>query len=174
MNDVEALYRRHAPAVFRFALSLSGSRVAAEDLTSETFVRLWTARDRVDLSTVIGYLFTITRHLYLQGVARDRRRAPMDGDPIDARPLHGDVVEARSELDVVLADLQTLPESDRAALLMRAHDNIPYVEIAAALHISVGAAKVKVHRARQRLAALRIARSTARIPRAPGPKGESE
>lgn len=174
MNDVEALYRRHAPAVFRFALSLSGSRAAAEDLTSETFVRLWTARDRVDLSTVVGYLFTITRHLYLQGVVRDRRRGPMDGDPIDTRPLHDDVVESRSELDSVLADLQTLPESDRAALLMRAHDELPYAEIAAALRISVGAAKVKVHRARQRLAALRIARSMASTPQAQDPKGESQ
>ena len=56
MTDVEALYRQYAPAVFRFALSLSGSRSAAEDLTSETFVRLWTARDRVELATVLGYL----------------------------------------------------------------------------------------------------------------------
>jgi len=174
MNDVEALYRRHAPSVFRFALSLSGSPAAAEDLTSETFVRLWTARDRVDLSTVLGYLFTITRHLYLQGVARDRRRGPMDAEPIDTRPLHDDVVETRSELDSVLADLQTLPESDRTALLMRAHDDIPYAEIAAALRISVGSAKVKVHHARKRLAALRIARSRARTPQAQDPKGESQ
>jgi len=174
MNDVEALYRQYATAVFRFAWSLSGSRAAAEDLTSETFVRLWTARDRVDLSTVVGYLFTITRHLYLQGVARDRRRGVMDGHPIDTRPLQDDVVETRSELDSVLADLQTLPESDRAALLMRAHDEIPYVEIAAALRISVGSAKVKVHRARQRLAALRIARSMARTSRIPGNQGEPQ
>lgn len=73
MTDVEAIYRRHAPAVFRFALSLSGSRAAAEDLTSETFVRLWTARDRVDLSTVIGYLFTIT--------ARNLRTTGPKGEP---------------------------------------------------------------------------------------------
>jgi DNA-directed RNA polymerase specialized sigma24 family protein len=33
MTDLEALYRQHAPAVFRFALSLSGSRAAADDLT---------------------------------------------------------------------------------------------------------------------------------------------
>jgi len=56
MTNVEALYRQDAPAVYRFALSLSGSRASAEDLTSETFVRLWTARDRLDLSTVLGYL----------------------------------------------------------------------------------------------------------------------
>jgi len=158
MTDVEALYRQYAPAVFRFALSLSGSRAAAEDLTSETFVRLWTARDRVELSTVLGYLLTITRHLHLQGVARDRRRGEYDGEPPDSRPSHDSVAESRSELDAVLADLQRLPERDRAALLMRAADAMPYEEIGAALSISPGAAKVIVHRARQRLAALRLAR----------------
>jgi len=58
----------------------------------------------------------------------------------------------------VLADLQTLAEPDRAALLMRARDQMPYEEIAAALKISVGAAKVKVHRARRKIAGLRMNR----------------
>ena len=58
----------------------------------------------------------------------------------------------------MLSDLQELPEVDRAALLMRAEDALPYEEIAAALLISPGAAKVRVHRARQRLGALRLAR----------------
>jgi RNA polymerase sigma-70 factor (ECF subfamily) len=48
-----------------------------------------------------------------------------------------------------------LPETDRAALLMRAADEMPYEEIARSLGISVGAAKVKVHRARLALARLR-------------------
>ena len=48
--------------------------------------------------------------------------------------------------------MQALPEIDRAVLLMRAHDDLSYEEIAAALGISVTAAKVKVHRARARLA----------------------
>jgi RNA polymerase sigma-70 factor (ECF subfamily) len=158
MTDVEALYRQHGPAVFKFALSLSGSHAAAEDLTSETFIRLWTARNRLDLTTVHGYLFTITRHLFLQGLPRERRRAPMSDDHADARPSHGLATEARAELDAVVLDLQTLPEPDRAALLMRAHDDLPYEEIGAALGITAGAAKVKVHRARKRLTALRLQR----------------
>ena len=83
MTDVEALYRQHASAVYRFALSLSGDRATAEDLTSETFVRLWTARDRLDLTTVLGYLLTITRHLYLQGRRHQARRSDLLEDPTD-------------------------------------------------------------------------------------------
>jgi RNA polymerase sigma-70 factor (ECF subfamily) len=44
--------------------------------------------------------------------------------------------------------LQQLSEVDRAVLLMRAEDDMSYEEIAAAVGISAGAAKVKIHRAR--------------------------
>jgi RNA polymerase sigma-70 factor (ECF subfamily) len=158
VTDFDALYREHAVHVYRFALSLSGNRAVAEDITSETFVRVWTARDRVDLTTVIGYLLTIARRLYLQGIVRERRHEVLETDAADTRPSPADLTEHRAALDAVLADLQGLPELDRAALLMRANDAMPYEQIGCALGISPGAAKVKVHRARQRLAAQRIAR----------------
>jgi RNA polymerase sigma-70 factor (ECF subfamily) len=158
VNEFETLYESHARAVFRFALSLSGNRAVAEDVTSETFVRVWSARERVDLSTVIGYLITIARRLYLEQLGRDRRHAAIDHDPADDAPGPHEQAEGRAELDAVLLDLQTLPEPDRAALLMRAEDQMAYEEIAAALGISPGAAKVKVHRARRRLAEMRMRR----------------
>jgi RNA polymerase sigma-70 factor (ECF subfamily) len=159
--DFDALYQRHAPGVFRFALSLSGDRRVAEDITSETFVRVWTARARVDVTTVAGYLLTIARHLYLEGASREKRRGELSRDPADAAPGPEAHAAGRAELEAVLADLQTLPEPDRAALLMRAEDDLPYEDIAAALSISVAAAKVKVHRARLRLAELRLKRGRA-------------
>ena len=162
MNDFQALYERHAGEVFRFSYSLSGNRALAEDLTSETFVRVWTARDRVDLTTVTGYLLTIARHLFLEGIRRDRRQGVLDHDPADAAPGPYALAEARAELDAVLADLQTIAEPDRAALLMRAHDQMSYEQIAVALGISAGAARVKVHRARRTLAELRLERERGR------------
>ena len=64
-------------------------------------------------------------------------------------------LEHGQELETVLAELQKLQETDRAALLMRALDDMPYGEIAAALNITLAAARVKVHRARARLMAVR-------------------
>ena len=144
--------------VYRFALSLSGNRAMAEDILSETFVRVWSARDRVDLATVIGYLMTIARHLYLERVRGDRGRQVLDCDWEDATPGPQALAEGRAELDAVLRDLQTLAEPDRSALLMRAQDQMLYEEIAAAPRISAGAAKVNVHRARRKLAELRMNR----------------
>jgi len=152
LTDFARLYREHAADVNRFAVYLSGDPPLADDLVSEAFVRVWTARERVELTTVRGYLFAIVRNLFLQHLRHERRRAPLDERIADDRPDPEVRATDQSRLQTVLAALGTLPEVDRAAVLMRANGGLPYEEIAAALRISVTAAKVKVHRARLRLA----------------------
>lgn len=150
--DFAGLYREHAHAVWRFALYLSGDAPLADDLTSEAFVRVWTARNRVDLTTVRAYLFAIVRNLFLTHVRRERHRVALDDRLAADQPGPEERASVRSRLRVVLAALAALPEIDRAAVLMRADDRLPYEDIAAALGISTTAAKVKVHRARLKLA----------------------
>lgn len=150
--DFAALYRDHAAHVHRFALYLSADRSLADDLVSEAFVRVWTARERVELTTVRGYLFAIVRNLFLQHRNRQRCNGPLDERIPDDRPGPEARAAGQSRLRIVLAALDTLREIDRAAVLMRADGGLPYEEIAAALGISAAAAKVKVHRARLKLA----------------------
>jgi RNA polymerase sigma-70 factor (ECF subfamily) len=166
--DFASLYEAHAQDTRRFALYLSGDVTLADDLVSEAFVRVWTARERVALPTVRGYLFATVRNLFLQHVNRQRRRAPLDERAIDGRPDPEDLASGQSELRVVLAALNRLPEVDRAAVLMRADQSLSYEEIAVALGVTVTAAKVKVHRARLKLAEARLAR-----PR-PAPDGSDD
>lgn len=155
MTEFGEVYSRHAPDVFRFALYLSGDRVEAEEITAETFARAFAASDRIRTETVKGYLFTIARHLFLKARASRSRAVELLETEPDPAPGPDESAETASELRVTLAALQTLPESDRAALLMRAADETPYEEIARSLGISVGSAKVKVHRARLALARMR-------------------
>ena len=154
-TDFSAIYQAHARDVHRFALFLSGDPVLADDLTSETFIRMWNARARVDLTTVKAYLFAIVRNLYLQDRRHAGRTAALDEQMSDPRPGADARAGARDELRAVLAALQALPEVDRSAVIMRADGAMPYQEIARALGISEGAAKVKVHRARVKLAKVR-------------------
>ena len=69
MADFSTLYQRYARDVYRFAFYLCGNRSDAEDITSETFVRVWTSAGPIRAQTVKGYLLTIARNLFLQGVA---------------------------------------------------------------------------------------------------------
>ena len=155
MTDFEQIYQRHAPDVYRFALYLSGDPALAEDITSETFVRLWTSDETVRMQTVKAYLFAIARNLYIDDRRAAKRRAEIGSDLMERGSSPEALATSRSELQWVLKLLQDLPETDRAALLMRAQQELPYEEIAHALGLSVVAAKVKVHRARMKLAAAR-------------------
>jgi RNA polymerase sigma-70 factor (ECF subfamily) len=151
MQDIEELYRRYAGDVRRFALYLSGDAGMADDITSDTFVRAWTATGRIRLPTVKSYLFTIARNLYLDTQRRAARDTELSEDVPDMRISAEQQMERSEEASVVLAALQQLPELDRAVLLMRALDGMPYEDIAETLGIPVAGARVKVHRARQKL-----------------------
>lgn len=148
MKEFDILYRKYSADVFRFAFYLSGHREEAEDITSETFVRAWSAPGRIRTATVKGYLFTIARNLFLQDCRKKARRVELDETLLDVRAGPDIQAENRAELQSVIHRLQRLPEADRAALLMRTMESMPHEEIARVLNISLSAAKVKVHRAR--------------------------
>jgi RNA polymerase sigma-70 factor (ECF subfamily) len=151
MTDIEKLYDRYAGDVRRFALYLCGDAVMADEITSDTFTRVWMVRDRIRQPTVKSYLFVIARNAHTDLLRRDARHTELDENMPDSRISAQTQMEQSAEVRAVLAALQELPEIDRTVLLMRALDEIPYEEIAATLGIPVVTAKVKVHRARQKL-----------------------
>jgi RNA polymerase sigma-70 factor (ECF subfamily) len=155
MTGFGELYKKYAPDVYHFALYLSGERGEAQDITSETFVRVWASSEPVRVATVKGYLFTIARNLFLQGLRKKSRHVELDDNLRDPQASPYAQAEQKAELQAVLAGLQKLPEIDRAAVLMRAFDEMPYEEIARALGISLASVKVKIHRARLALADIR-------------------
>lgn len=155
MIDFSSLYKKYAPDVFRFSLYLSGDRSLAEDITSETFVRVWTSPEPIEVATVKGYLFTIARNLFLHGLRRNSRDVELDREMPDPQASPYVQAEQKEEFRAMLVGLQELPEIDRAALLMRALDGMAYEEISRALGISLASAKVKIHRARLALAGIR-------------------
>ncbi len=163
METVEfgRLYEQYAGDVLRFATYLTGSRAEAEDITSETFVRAWVQSGSIRVGTLKAYLFMIARNLHVDAKRRERRRASLVRDPPDPAPGPGEQSEMRSELRALFGALQQLPEIDRAALLMRTLDDLPYENIAAALGLSTVAARVKVHRARMALNRIRAANGAA-------------
>jgi RNA polymerase sigma-70 factor (ECF subfamily) len=109
---------------------------------------------------VKAFLFAIVRNLVREGARKSGREVrmemAMEEGIADAKPGPAAAADGRLELRAVLAALQKLPESDRAALLMRAQDGMSHEEIAAALELSVAAVRVRIHRARLALSALKI------------------
>jgi RNA polymerase sigma-70 factor, ECF subfamily len=154
MTDFSPLYAKYAADVFRFAMYLSGNHGEAEDITSETFVRAWTAPEPIAMVTEKGYLLTIARNLFLQELRKKSRAVPLHDNLRDPHPGPEAETEKKAEYIAVMAGLQQLPELDRAALLMSAFEGMPYAEIARALGISLAAVQMKIHRSRLALSRL--------------------
>jgi len=158
-EDPEAfgeLYCRHAHAVDRFLRLRVPAGVAAE-LTAETFAQaalsLRRFRDEKDgsaLPWLYGIAGNLVRTFHERHQAEQRARARL------GMPLHSyevDLDEAGDRLDAErLAPqlgeaLHALPLSQRQALELRVHDDLPYADVALALGCSEVAARIRVTRA---------------------------
>lgn len=155
MLTFQELYESYAVEIYRFALWLAGDRFEAEDVTSETFIRAWTHNHQIRTETLKAYLFTIARNVYLGRQRKKKRHVALIDVHPDPAPAPDDVVESQLELQRVQRFLQTLPEIDRAAFVLRVQHDLPYAEIARVLGLSLAASKVKVHRVRKKLLAFR-------------------
>jgi RNA polymerase sigma-70 factor (ECF subfamily) len=144
----QAIYDTHAGDVYRFARYLTASEDAAADITAETFLRAWVGRASIRTATVKAYLLAIARNL-----ARDRqrhaRRCP--GGEMPERSVAPDA-EGRLELDRALEAVRALAPAYRDPLMLVA-SGLSYEEAGGVLGLPVGTVKIRVHRARQMLAA---------------------
>src|SRR5580658_5223091 len=148
------LYDRYASDVYRFAHWLTGNPHDASDITSETFVRAWTAPEGPRLETVKAYLFTIARNLHRRQWRRQSRLEALDEATPDRAAQPDEAAVNRDEFQRTLEAVQTLPEIDRTVLLMRAEQELSYEDIAAATGLSPAAVRIRVFRARAKLATL--------------------
>ena len=158
MLRFQELYDSYAAEIHRFALSLSGERTEAEDITSETFVRAWVNKSAIRTETLKAYLMTIARNTFLERRRKSRREVALEETLPDPAAGPEERAESRLELARIEKFLRTVPEIDRAAFVLRVRHGQPYEEIARVLGITVASAKVKVHRVRKRLLAACIER----------------
>lgn len=154
-----ALFDRHRDRVFRHAHRLSGDRQEAEDIMAAAFLELWRRREKVRVveGSVLPWLLVTTTNL-----ARNSRRAtlryrrflaslPRSGDIPNAP---GDASRLQDTVDpnVALA-LRTLNATDLHLVSLVVFEDYSIADAAAVLGMTPGAAKTRMHRARQRMKA---------------------
>ena len=151
--------REHADRVYRLAYRLTGNPHDAEDLTQETFIRVFRSLADYKPGTFEGWLHRITTNLFLDMVRR-RARLRMEGLPEDSDRLPGagpepEQVFSDTHLDPVLqAALDELAPEFRAAVVLCDVEGLSYEEIGATLGVKLGTVRSRIHRGR---AALRAA-----------------
>jgi len=154
MESFERIWNEHSQDVWRFARWLSGDPVLADDLCAEAFARAWAGGPRIETKTIKAYLLAIVRNLYLKTRRAAGRQIDLDpgAGAVEPAPDPEQRAAARNEAELAAAALRLLPEGERAALLLRSIEELSFKEIGRCLGITEVAARVRVHRARLKLA----------------------
>ncbi len=154
-----ALVKEHGDEVYTLARRLVGDPHLASDIAQETLIRAWKAlpsfRGEAALST---WLHRITVNTAWTQKKRSRRHAGYSLDEVAEMPapfdadhpeVAGELVELRGRLRRAL---DSLPEAQRQVVVLKDIYDWSHAEIAESMGISVSATKVRLHRARARLA----------------------
>jgi RNA polymerase sigma factor (sigma-70 family) len=150
----EAIFEQHYAAVMRYAVRRVGLDAAAE-VASETFLVAWRRLTSVP-DNALPWLYATARRVVANELRRRRRSGRLDDrlahheTPV-ATGDHADLIGDRLRLRAALAGL---PERDREVLYLTHWEHLGPDDAARVLGCSPAAAKVRLHRARRRLAGL--------------------
>lgn len=171
------LYKRRHPAIYRFALHMSGNASVAEDVTQEVFMTLVRDPKKFDPArgTLAGFLFGVARNHLRKRWEQDRRIVSLvsDGEgfgPLATGngtnrygsqgnrqsqgycaipiPVTGDEFTSIENVARVRRAIGTLPENYREVVVLCELQEMSYEEAARALGCPVGTVRSRLHRAR--------------------------
>ena len=154
----EQLVIRHQELVFSLAYKLTGNREMANDVAQESFIRAWKAIEKFRGDTTFStwiYRITVNTAWTLRKKAKKHNTLNIDDtyEPIVIdEKKDPELVAINSDLSSVLVNaLDKLPIEQRIIVELKNIEGRSHKEIADYLDISVTAAKVRLHRAHQKL-----------------------
>ena len=152
-------FNAYVDAMYRLALGLLGDEAEAEDVVQESFARVLTQLDSFRGEARLNVW--LYRVVYNACISRLRHRRPVGihlEELDEGLPLPQALVDCGLSPEDILQDRETsvaldeaiaqLPESLRAVFILRDIEELSTAEAAAARETTVGAVKVRLHRAR--------------------------
>lgn len=152
-------------AVYNLAFSIVKKKEDAEDVTQETYLRLWRVASELKLESSLKlYILRTARNLALDLIRKNSNRDEIDTVILDADgefeiDIADDSPDSRPdasylrkvEKEAVRQSIEELPSAAREIIVLRDIDGLSYTEIAYILGIAEGTLKSKLFRARERL-----------------------
>jgi RNA polymerase sigma-70 factor (ECF subfamily) len=149
----------HKNRVHSYATMMLKDTAEAQDVAQESLVRLWQHRDSVDEPGARAWLMRTAHNLCIDRLRKRRVRSEVaDGEAVvdlqfDGNPGPQQRAEASEIGHRIEGALGAMSDLDRAVIVMREVQGLPYDEIAETLGVPLGTLKARLHRARDRLRA---------------------
>ena len=157
LDALGELFERHHGPLFGFLIKLSGNRTAAEDIAQTVFQRMLKYRHTYrDDGSFSAWMYHLARRCAADHF-RKSSMAPHAMDPADLNQQADDAphaaqhAAARDDRELLQTALSRLHRDDREVLLLSRFQELSFAEISGILECSVGAAKVRAHRALREL-----------------------
>lgn len=155
-EEFERVVAEQKDRIFSYAVALLRERAEAQDVAQEALIRLWRHRETVGPAGAPLWLRRTAHNLCIDHVRRRRSRGEVDverseakdGDPGPGPVRLAESAELGREIERALG---ALPLGDRAVLVLREVQGLPYDEIAGILDLPLGTLKARLHRAREAL-----------------------
>jgi RNA polymerase sigma-70 factor (ECF subfamily) len=161
----ENLVHRHQTSILNLIYRFIGDRTQAKDLAQEVFIRVWqAAKTYKPEAKFTTWLYRITANLCLNELRSSRRKkwfsfnwSDEDGEHTiektlsDGAPSAEDILLEKERSRQISDALQSLPDNQRMALILKRYDDLSYQEIAKVIGCSVSAIESLLVRAKRSL-----------------------
>jgi RNA polymerase sigma-70 factor (ECF subfamily) len=161
MNEAQRLVDL-IPRLRRYARALVNDHASADDLVQDTLERAWAKLHLYRRGTDLrAWLFTVMHNVHVNKVRSARATDPLDDEmpELAQRAAQGESLVVR-DLDRAIA---RLPEEQRAVLLLVTLEEMSYDQVARALGIPIGTVMSRLSRAREKLRAMMLGQSAAKL-----------
>ena len=161
----EILVNRHQTTVLNLIYRFIWDKAQAKDLAQEVFIKVWQAAKtykpeakfttwiyRVSTNVCFNELKSARRKKWFQFLRLgDQHEESIEDTFIDGSPSPEDLLLAKEKNRQISDALQSLPDNQRMALVLRRYDNLSYTEIAQIIGCSVSAVESLLVRAKRTL-----------------------
>jgi RNA polymerase sigma-70 factor (ECF subfamily) len=152
VGELARLFQRHSGRLLNYFLKMTGDRALSEDLVQEVYIRMLKYRKRFEArgSGFAPWMFRLAHNV---GMDHFRKRRPEQTAETEAwnlasqDPSPAAALEEKESHRLLHQALRALPPRRREALVLSRFEHKKYKEIAEIVGCSVGAVKLRVHRA---------------------------
>ncbi len=149
-RQVAELFEQHRAAVYAYLVRLSRDAQLAEEITQETFLKVYQARDRLPgIENPRAWIFRIATNTCLTVLKRNRRFRWLPWEAAETISHGRDEPGQVGQRDAVERALASMRQEYRAVLLLFSYHGFRIAEVAQVLGISEGAVKTRVYRAKE-------------------------